>query len=599
MSGLAARRGVTGALLLLALVAAVFAPVRHYGFVLFDDHAYITENPGIREGLTPRSVLWAFGSTELANWHPLTWLSHMLDVNLFGRWAGGHHLTSVLLHAAAAVLLFLSWQGMTGAAGTAFLAAALFAIHPLHVESVAWVAERKDVLLGLCWMLVLVGYLRYVRKPGSARLMVVWGLYALALMAKPMGVTLPFVLLLLDWWPLGRWGHRRAGQRGATAFHLVREKLPLFVMSAASAVITYLVQAKGGAVASVKAFPLPTRLANALVSTLTYLVKTVWPRALAVYYPYQRNLSQPWRAWVAALLLTAVTVVVLAGARRRPCFATGWFWYLGTLVPVVGLVQVGEQAMADRYTYLPLVGIFLAAACGTALLKHPEMRRAAVVMLTLVILALAGAARRQVKVWRDDATLFGHAITVVPGNWLAHANLGLSRSAAGDEQGALAAYEAALGIDPRNGGMQRNAGNALVRLGRVDEAIPHYREALRLVPGDMLARFSLALALARLGEHEEAAAQLAEAVRRDPRFAEGWQQLGQVQAIRGRIAEAADAFRRAVEIKPRDALAHWNLAAVLAELGSDEEAERQYREAVRLNPSLAGAGEQPPEQARP
>jgi hypothetical protein len=367
------RQDIVICMALAAAVAAAYAPLWDAGFAGLDDHLYVSGNPHVQQGLTREGVAWALGSTKASNWHPLTWLSLMLDCQLFGAGAGSHHLVNVGFHVANSVLLFLVLRRMTGRRWPSALVVALFALHPLHVESVAWVAERKDVLSTLFWILTMGAYVRYARRPGVLRYLPVFAFLLLGLMAKPMLVTLPFVLLLLDYWPLGRLARAEAGATGlapsgevaggrrAKVWRLVLEKVPLLVLAAASCVVTFAVQRHGEAVMPLERLALPARMANAAVSCVAYLGKMVWPQGLTVLYPYPAD-RPAWEVAAAAAFLLAVTAAAAALVRRRPYLAVGWFWYLGTLVPVIGLVQVGEQPMADRYTYVPLIGTFIMVA---------------------------------------------------------------------------------------------------------------------------------------------------------------------------------------------------------------------------------------------
>jgi len=528
------RRAVTTAaiaLALAALVVSVYAPVRHFDFVQLDDPAYVTENPHVLRGLTVDGAAWAFTTGHAANWHPVTWLSHMLDVELFGVAAGPHHLTNLLLHAVNTLLLFGVLLRMTGAFWRSALVAALFGIHPLHVESVAWVAERKDVLSTLFWLLTTWAYVAYVRtrsicatdeSGGDPRIpaaggvqshaaghvrpqalyVLTLGLFAFGLMAKPMLVTLPFVLLLLDWWPLGRWGlpggcapgaspsastqaqqkpskakakrvpARRvpAPIRAATPFlpslrPLVREKIPFFALAAASSIVTFVVQQRGGAVSAVASEPFALRLQNALVSAVAYLRDMVWPAGLTMIYPFPSSVPA-WQVVAASLVLGGVSIAAWRLARHHPYLAVGWLWYLGTLVPVLGLVRVGLQARADRYTYVPLVGVFIALAWGGAALAERMRLRfphrtalqniALAVLATAVVLALAGAARQQVGYWKDNVTLWTRAtvLTLHMDEYEAHMSLGAT----------------------------------LANQGRTAEALRHFTEAVRLRPDSAEAR---------------------------------------------------------------------------------------------------------------
>lgn len=460
-------------LLLIVATLAVFQQLPEYDFVNIDDYYYVTENVHVTRGLTREGIIWAFTTLHANNWHPLTWLSHMLDCQLFGLKPGMHHLTNLLLHMANSTLLLLVLKRMTGALWRSAFAAALFALHPLHVESVAWVAERKDVLSTLFWLLTVWGYAGYVEYPGRNRYLLVLLFFALGLMAKPMLVTLPFILLLLDYWPLGRvklWESREGGSGGiqrSSALHLVREKIPFFALTLASGIVTVVAQYKGGAVRSLNLLPLDVRIANALVSYVGYIGKMIWPQHLAIFYPHPGALPT-WQVVGAGLLLLSLSIILLRAAGRFPYLGVGWLWYLGTLVPVIGLVQVGDQAMADRYTYVPLIGLFVLIAWGIPdLMARWRYRQIALtISAVIVVFCCTVSTWSHVKHWRNGTALFTHAVNVTADNALAHDGLGF----------------------------------ALARQGRLDEAIAHYSEALRIKPGYAKARYNLEHALRHVDE---------------------------------------------------------------------------------------------------
>lgn len=514
--------------LLVALVLASYWPVRSNGFVDFDDHEYIVDNPVVSNGLSWHGIRWAFTTTHTGNWHPVTWLSHMVDGELFGReHPAAHHWHSVALHAASAVLLFYVLWRMTGAAGPSFFVACVFAVHPLQVESVAWAAERKSTLSMLFWMLTLLAYVRYAERPRLGRYLAVVVAFALGLMSKPAVVTLPFVLLLLDYWPLGRLRRRSeedntepSTNRGHSFGRLVLEKAPLFALAAAACVVTLYVQQAAGLVKSGPDRPLATRLENASVSYAFYISKMFWPADLAVFYPYAGRALPAWKLIASALLLGAVSLGVAAAVyyRRWPYLAVGWLWYLGTLVPMIGLIQPGLHAATDRYTYIPLIGLEIALAwLATAVTVHLPYRRVALALVgTCIVLGLHAATFHQVQLWRDSITLFEHTIEVTQRNDVARYNLAI----------------------------------VLERQGRPSEAIERYREAVEINPAYISARLNLGTALARQRRYDE----------------------------------AAQEFERLLEQKPDDAMAHHNLANVLVELGKTAEAAEHYREAMRLRP---------------
>jgi len=541
------RRGRTAAaaLLLAAVTVGLFLPAVDHGFIVFDDDAYVTENPQVLGGLTREGLAWAFTSVARAgNWHPLTWLSHMLDVQLFGLDPRGHHLVNVLFHAAAAVLLFLLLRSLTGAGGRSLLAAFLFAAHPLRVESVAWVAERKDVLAAFFWLAATGLYLRFARRPGDGRLLPVVAAFALGLMAKPMVVTLPFTLLLLDWWPL-----QRVPVKGWP--RLAWEKAPLFALAALSSVITYRAQASAGAMSLARVSDWTSRAANALVSYPRYLGSIAWPTRLSVYYPFPEGGIPAWQVAAAGALLLVLSAAALRWRLRRPYLLTGWLWFLGTLVPVAGFVQVGWQAMADRYLYVPAIGVFLAAAwAGGDLASRYVSRRFLAAAGTLLLVGAGLLSFRQAGYWQDSATLFRHALTVTSGNWMAHFNLGHALLAQGDADGAIAQFQEELRLNPRDAEAYNNIGIALERKGDLVGAAASYRSALAL----------------------------------DPSLAVAHNNLGGVLFSQSRLMESLACFSEAVRLRPDYVKARFNLAAVLDNLGRSEEAMRRYAETLALQP---------------
>ena len=404
--------------------------MRHFSFVNYDDPQYVTANYDVQAGLTFESIRWSFTATHANNWHPLTWLSHMLDCQIYGMNPGHHHMTNVLFHILNTLLLFFIFKRISESIWKSAFVAALFALHPLHVESIAWVAERKDVLSTFFWMLTLWSYAGYVERPRLDKYLLLILFYILGLMAKPMLVTLPFVLLLLDYWPLKRFHLKSSDNENPEVqrtfyFGLILEKIPLFLLSAASGIVTYLVQKSSGAVSSLDAIPFHDRIANALVSYVVYIGKMIWPHNLAVLYPYPRSIAL-WKIVGAGLLITLITVLVLRLLRSKPYLAVGWLWYLGTLVPVIGIVQVGSQAMADRYTYVPLIGIFIMITWGISdWVSKRHYRRFGLFMVTAVILSLLMiTSRLQVKYWSNSVMLFDHAIDVTGENSTAQLNLG-------------------------------------------------------------------------------------------------------------------------------------------------------------------------------
>jgi protein O-mannosyl-transferase len=574
-------------LALLVATCAVYAPVRRFEFVNYDDPEMVYANPHVRQGITASGIAWALTSVDAANWFPVTRLSHMLDAQLFGLGSGWPHAVNVLLHALAAMALFAFLDRATHARGPAALVALLFALHPLHVESVAWVSERKDVLSALFWFLVLWAYVRYTERPSLGRYLAVTAWFVLGLMAKPMIVTLPLVLLLLDFWPL------RRAIPGKLNTALLREKIPLFVLSAVASVATYLVQRHSGAVETLAAFPLGLRIENALVSCCTYIAKMFWPSGLAVFYPYPAAVPL-WQAALAAAALAAVTAVVLWAWRRAPYLAAGWFWYLGTLLPVIGLVQVGAQARADRYTYVPMIGLTIALAWGAAdLLRraswaHPRVQMA---LAAAVALACVPATWAQAAYWRNSETLFRRALAVTSGNYVAEHNLGsYLMNVPGRLPEAIAHLEASLRIHPESARAHTDLGTALSRAGRLPDAIAEYRAAVRLAPDAAIPHNNLGNTLASAGRLPEAMAEYETALRLDPEYAEAHNNLGSALMKLGRPREAVANFQTAVRLDPSNAEAHYNLGSALVETpGGQAEAIGEYLTALRLNPNSAEA----------
>jgi len=535
--------------LLLALTTLLlYLPVRRHGFILYDDGDYVAQNPIVQAGLTWAGAKWAFTTWHASNWHPLTWLSHMADCECFGLDAGAHHLVNAAWHAANAALLFVLLLRLTGATWSSALVAALFAWHPLRVESVAWVAERKDVLSSFFALLSLLAYTRFARQKSRRDYILALLFFALGLLAKPMIVTLPGLLLLLDWWPLNRARSADGGLRNLKP--LLLEKIPFFVLSAASCVVTFLAQ-RAVAVLSVDQYPMSLRLGNALLSAARYLLKIVWPLNLSVMYPLPDHL--PWGSVAAAGgVLAAISWLVWRVRRRQPYLLAGWLWFLGTLVPVIGLVQAGQQAMADRYSYFPCIGIFLAVTLGLRdLAGHFKVKGA--LLATVAALGLAaniGLTENQLGYWQDDLSLFGHAVKVTTDNAAAQINLGTALEAAGEPVPAQACYREALRIMPNSARAHNNLANLLDTAGQTDAALAEYQAALRLNPDAPLTHCNLGTLFVKLGRFEEARAQYQEAARLQP---DDWRPdylLGKACLRQGRYVEAVAQFRKAAARNP-------------------------------------------------
>jgi tetratricopeptide (TPR) repeat protein len=569
---------------LLLATFAVYAPVRHFEFINYDDYAYITENPYVRQGVTAAGVKWALTSSDAANWFPVTRLSHMLDVQLFGLDSGWHHLTNALVHALATLMLFAFLHFATGSRWASSFVAFVFAVHPLHVESVAWVAERKDVLCALFWFSSLYAYVRYAERPGVRRYLLVVLPFCLGLMSKPMTVTLPFVLLLLDVWPLRRQFPTWAARVG--------EKVPLFLLAAAAALITYVSQQRAGAVTTLNVHSLGSRSANALVSYVVYITKTIWPSGLAAFYPYPVDLPL-WQPSLAGLFLVAVSIIVLRSSRKY--LAVGWLWYLGTLVPVIGIVQVGAQARADRYMYIPMIGLAIMVAWGIAdiLRQWPQAKPLVITTAAGACLVLALLAGFQIPYWSNSETLFRHALAVTERNSVAHNNLGNALAAMpGHLPEAIAEYEAALEIEPGHAEAHSNFGAALLQTpGQLQAAITHLETALRIRPDFPEAHNNLGSALLQIPDRaRDATAQFEEALRLKPDYEEAHSNLGNALArIPGRLPDAIKEYEAALRIDSSDAETRYNLGTALAQAGRHVDARAQFERALILRPDLQQA----------
>jgi len=580
----------------------VYWQVHRFEFINFDDPRYVSENRFVQMGLTRQSVEWALTSGSYAsNWHPLTWLSHMLDWQFFGNNAGGHHLVNLFWHIISTLLLLWVLCRMTGALWPSGFVAALFGLHPLHVESVAWIAERKDVLSGFFWMLTLAVYVYYARRPNWRRGLIVLVAFGMGLMAKPMLVTLPFVLLLLDYWPLRRVrpidavnrNKQILGKAAGKPFsqrnwlRLVLEKIPFLVLAAISSVITFFVQRSAGAVAGLEHFPLYNRISNSLVSYLAYLGKMAWPSKLAFFYPHPNNTLPAWQAVLAAVVLAAVSVMILRWARQYRWLTVGWLWYLGTLVPVIGLVQVGAQSMADRYTYLPSIGIFIIAAWGLKELRiklsvHP----AAVILPAIAVVAVLGMVTdNQVSYWRDSLTLCRHGLAVTENNYVMENNLGEALTQQKQMEEALEHFREALRMRPDNFRTYNNIGTTLKYLGKVPEGLPYLEQAAAMCPKSAEVHANLGSAYYDLKRLDEAAEQFQISVRENPYYADAYNALGAVLSEQGKIDEAIRNFQAAINLKPDQYESYYKLANLYAGQGENEKAEELYRKVISLNPN--------------
>jgi Flp pilus assembly protein TadD len=565
---------------LLTATLFVYLPAGSYDFINYDDGDYVSDNPSVSGGLTAANARWALTTFHAANWHPLTWLSHQLDVSLFGVRPGPMHLVNVGLHIASTATLFLVLGMMTGGWGGSLFVAGVFALHPLHVESVAWIAERKDVLSGLIFFLFLGAWLRYLRRPGPGRYLPA----GLLLAAKPMLVTAPFLLLVLDGWPFGRLG---AGTAGAVKpwRKLLLEKAPLLALSLVSVAVTLVAQSRGMALASWNKFPFHGRLVNSFAAGAGYVGQAFRPTDLRLPHLLTFDDLTPARVALSVAFLLTVSLAVARWRNRLPFLAAGWAWYLGMLVPVIGLVQVGGQAMADRYTYLPLIGLTMMVAWGLSvpLRRSSPIRRGTAVTVAILILGVLGfTARNQLGYWRNAGTLFGHTVVIEPDNPVAHYSLGLFRERRGDTHGAEAAYRQAIRSDPYYAQAHNNLGVLLASRGNTGGAESAYRPAVLSDPAHPEARTNLGAQPAFAGAREEAVRQFEQAIRVRPGHFGAWYNLGRIRLETG--DDAVTPLEKAVSLRPDWPEARISLGVALGRAGRFDEAAAQFREALRLNP---------------
>ena len=591
-------------LFLILITFMAFWQVRNNEFINLDDDVYVTDNSQVQGGLTLKGVFWAFTKIHAGYWHPMTWLSHMLDLDLWGLNPGGHHMTNLFFHVANAVFLFLLLLRMTGAPWQSGFVGALFALHPLHVESVAWVAERKDVLCAFFWLLTMWVYVRYVERPAFNRYLLIVLCFVLALMSKPMAVTLPFVMLLLDYWPLHRGKSEKidntfetpvsesmdAGHPGVPFLRLVLEKFPLFFLTAVSSLLTILAQWKGGAITLLDKLPLETRIANALVSYVKYIGKMIWPDRLAILYPHPIILPI-WEVATATFLLIIITVLAILARRKHPYYLVGWLWYLGTFVPVIGLVQAGPQAMADRFTYIPLIGLFMIIAFGIPdILAGWRYKRVALFTSGgLLLLVIMITTLPQVKLWQNNIRLFNHTLQVTVNNSFFHNNLGVTLMRQGKDQEALVHYMKALEINPKYADAYYNLGTLLARQGKDQEAMVHFVKALQIRPDKAEFHNDLGVLLAKQGKMQDAVSHFTEVLRINPTYSKAYFNLGISLLNQGRNQEAASYFNEALRINPKDPKVHNSLGVAMVRQGKIQEAIAHYSQALQLNRDYADA----------
>ena len=590
-------------LVLILSTLLVFWQVRNFDFVNYDDSDYVSDNPQVLNGLTRDGVIWAFTTNRSANWHPLTWLSLMLDCQLFGSNPGWMHLVNLLLHIANTLLLFAIFKKLTAAVWPSVFVAAAFALHPMHVESVAWIAERKDVLSTLFWLLTLAAYVGYVKRPSVFRYLISLVLFAIGLMAKPMLVTLPFVLLLFDYWPLDRFAATRtvktAGGKSrkpapihdgrAILYRIIIEKIPFFVLAAVSSVITFIVQKVSGAVININALPLQDRVANAIVSYMRYIGKMVWPQNLAVFYPFDIGNFTYLQITLCAILLLVISIFVIGFGRKQKYLLVGWFWFIGTLIPVIGLVQVGGQALANRYTYISYIGLFIMIAWGLPelLSKWPQRKIALGLSMVIVLTILGICAHQQVSYWNNGTSLFTHAIKVTQDNYFAHYGLGISYKNLGCHQDAIESYKQAIKIRPDYDEAYNDLGISYFILGRYQDAIEAYKQAIRINPDLAKAYNNLGNAYTNLGRYQDAIEAYKPAIRINPDLAEAHYNLGTAYYKLGRYQDAIEPYKQAIKIKPDFVLAHYNLGVAYFVIGDKGLALEEYKILKTLNTEQA------------
>lgn len=582
--------------LLVISILVVYWPVRHFDFVNYDDNVYVTQNPIIQKGLSFEGIVVAFTTQHATYWIPLTWLSYMLDIELFGVNPGALHVTNLILHILNTLLVFSVFRKMTGEQWKSAAVALLFGFHPLHVESVAWVTERKDVLSTVFLLMALWAYIRYVEHPSLGRYVLIFSFFLMGIMAKPMIVTFPFVLLLLDYWPLGRLQLHNfvddsdAKESGSGIISMIKEKIPLFTITLAASILTFWLKKSGSAVRPSALYPLTLRIANALVSYVMYIGKMVWPFELAIPYPYPMQIAG-WKVASAFLLLVALTTVSIKSIRKYPFIAVGWFWYLGTMVPVIGFIQSGDQSMADRFTYIPLIGLYMMLIWGgSKLAEGMRLKKIWLLVITSgIFLCVMVTTRSQLRYWENSTTLFTHAIEVTENNYVAHHNLGVALAEDNRMEDAIQHYLEALRINPSHLRTRINLGAAMMKQGRVMDAISQYREVLQSMPQSVGAHYNMGIALVTLSRFDEAIYHYSEALKFNPDDADIHNNLGNVLMQQGRLDQAILHYREAFRIDPDNPYRKNNLGTALMNVGNIEGAELLFLEALKIKPDFADA----------
>ena len=583
----------------------VYSQIKDHKFLNYDDNEYVTENLNVKAEFTRESVIWAFTTSHNANWFPITWLSHMLDYQLYDSNPKGHHLTNLFFHIASTLILFIVLLRMTGAIWQSGFVATLFALHPFNVESVAWVAERKNVLSTFFWLLTMWAYIHYVDKPNVKRYGLIALFFTLGLLSKPMLITLPFVLLMMDYWPLNRLAFGKdkvhneiTGGCRDTKFNiwfLVREKIPLFLLAAGSGIATFVDQKSGGALQAMEIYSLSARLTNAMVSYMEYLIKTMWPEGLAVFYSHPGNTLATWKGLLCGIVLVAISAVSVRFIRRSPYFAFGWFWYLGTLVPVIQIVQTGGHRMADRYAYVPLIGIFITIAWGLPELmaKWRHREKILIILAGIFIPTLMAVTWNQVSHWKNSITIFKHAINVTdkvyPDFALPHNNMGLALH---DEQRtgeAISHYKIAIKLNPDYAPAHYNLGIALSFERKTEEAISHYKSAIKFKPDFVDAHINLGNSLLAGSKTDEAISHYKMAIKLKSSSVDAHYNLGNALLNIGKTGEAISHYKMSIKFKSDFAAAHNNLGSALLAEQKTEEAVSHYRKALKLKPGFIDA----------
>ena len=567
----------------LALITlAVYAPMAKHEFIRYDDDTYVTANRHIQQDLSFETVKWAFTTGHASNWHPVTWLSHILDYQLFGLEPAGHHLVNLALHIINTLLLFLVLKLMTGAIWPCAFVAALFALHPLHVESVAWVAERKDLLSTFFWLTTTIAYIRYTKKRGIACYILMLILFAVGLMAKPMLVTLPFVLLLLDYWPLERFGNKNT-------LRLIMEKVPMIAITIASSVITFIVQRAGGAMANMQKYDMQTRLGNAAVSYVTYIVKLFIPTRLAVLYPHPGNTLSITKILLCVAVIVFLSFVFLYLARRKKYFAVGWLWYLGTLVPVIGIVQVGAQGHSDRYTYITLIGLFIIIAFAARDFTTKSQRRKTILSFAAILIlgSCAFGTSLQLRHWKNSETLFSHTLDVTANNFIILNNYANLLGDADQNELAIEHFNKALKLRPNDAEIHNNLANLLAKLGNTKDAIAHFDKALKLKPNFGEGHYNFALVLNQTGQRDSAIGHYRRAIELDPYNVDALNNLAWILYQQDKFEQAAEYFRKAIGVKGDSIMAHGRLGLTLNQLGQIDQAIEHFKIVLQMTPDDA------------